>query len=267
MTPAIFLVALVSTALAATTNTGLQTTFPSPSGTTNLAAVKTVAAGASFDGGMKQWDRNPSTCNEQAEGGDSDAVFLLQEGAVLSNAIIGPNNGEGVHCLGACTLNNIWWTDVCEDAATFKQKSGTSYVNGGGARNAEDKVLQHNGGGTVAVKNFYVRISSLIALLLVELTPSGQATNVGKVYRSCGNCGTQYARKSTFSNVKVSGADVIAGINGNEGDTTSISNSCVLSSALCWLYKGNDSGAEPSKTASAPDGKTCQTSAVKTSGC
>jgi hypothetical protein len=26
-----------------------------------------------------------STCNEQAEGGDSDAVFLLQDGAVLSN--------------------------------------------------------------------------------------------------------------------------------------------------------------------------------------
>ena len=90
------------------------------------------------------------------------------------------------------------WTDVCEDAATFKQKSGTSYVNGGGARNADDKVLQHNGGGTVAVKNFYV-------------------TNVGKVYRSCGNCGTQYARKSTFDNVKVSGAGVVAGVNGNLG--------------------------------------------------
>jgi hypothetical protein len=117
---------------------------------------------------------------------------------VLSNVIIGPNNGEGVHCLGACTLNNVWWTDVCEDAATFKQKSGTSYVNGGGARNADDKVLQHNGGGTVAVKNFF-------------------ASNVGKVYRSCGNCDTQYARKSTFTNIRVNGADVVAGVNGNEG--------------------------------------------------
>ena len=62
----------------------------------------------------------------------------------------------GIHCKGSCTLNNIWWTEVCEDAATFLQSSGTSYVNGGGARNAEDKVLQHNGGGTVAVKNFLV---------------------------------------------------------------------------------------------------------------
>jgi len=61
-----------------------------------------------------------------------------------------------VHCLGTCTLNNVWWTDVCEDAATFKQTSGTSYVNGGGAKSASDKILQDNGGGTVAVKNFLV---------------------------------------------------------------------------------------------------------------
>jgi len=30
------------------------------------------------------------------------------------------------------------------------------YVNDGGARDADDKVLQHNGGGTVTVKNFCV---------------------------------------------------------------------------------------------------------------
>ncbi|KAL5416154.1 hypothetical protein PMIN04_008288 [Paraphaeosphaeria minitans] len=141
----------------AATNTNLQTAFPASSGTTNLAVARTLAAGESLDGGMEQWDRSPSTCNDQAEGGDADAVFVLKDGAVLSNVIIGPNNGEGVHCLGTCTLNNVWWTDVCEDAATFKQSSGTSYVNGGGARKADDKVLQHNGGGTVAVKNFWAQ--------------------------------------------------------------------------------------------------------------
>jgi hypothetical protein len=100
--------------------------------------------------------------------------------------------------LGPCTLNNIWWTDVCEDAATFKQTSGTSYVNGGGARKASDKVLQHNGAGTVAVKNFW-------------------AQDIGKLYRSCGNCGSQFGRKSTFDNIHVDGAKVIAGVNGNLG--------------------------------------------------
>lgn len=101
------LLAVASLASAATTNTNLQTTFPKPSGTTNLAAVKTVAAGGSLDGGMYQWDRSPSTCNDQSEGGDKDAVFILEDGATLSNVVIGPNNGEGVHCLGKCTLNNV----------------------------------------------------------------------------------------------------------------------------------------------------------------
>lgn len=98
---------MVFMAYAATTNTNLQTAFPKSSGTSVAAAVKTIAAGASFDGGMYQYDRSPSTCNEQAEGGDKDAVFILQNGATLSNVIIGPNNGEGVHCLGSCTLNNV----------------------------------------------------------------------------------------------------------------------------------------------------------------
>jgi hypothetical protein len=40
---------------------------------------------------------------------------------------------------------------------------------------------------------------------------------VGKVYRSCGNCEEQHARKSTFDNVRVKGASVVAGVNGNLG--------------------------------------------------
>lgn len=42
------------------------------------------------------------------------------------------------------------------DGATFKQSSGTSYVNGGGAKGAADKVFQHNGFGTLSIKNFFV---------------------------------------------------------------------------------------------------------------
>jgi len=94
----------------------------------------------------------------------------------------------------------VWWSDVCEDGVTFTQESGTSYINGGGAFNADDKVMQHNGGGTVAVKNFYGK-------------------NIGKLYRSCGNCEDTYARTSTFDNVLVEGGDTIAGINGNFGGT------------------------------------------------
>ena len=99
---------LLSAALVAgQTNTNLQTKFPTATTTTGLAAVRTIAAGQSFDGKMIQWDRKPSTCNQQTEGGDKDAVFILEDGATLSNVIVGPNNGEGIHCKGKCTLNNV----------------------------------------------------------------------------------------------------------------------------------------------------------------
>ena len=82
-------------------------------------------------------------------------MFILEDGATLSNVIIGASQAEGVHCRGTCTLNNVWWEDVCEDAATFEQESGTSYINGGGAFKASDKILQFNGRGTIVVSDFY----------------------------------------------------------------------------------------------------------------
>ena len=48
--------------------------------------------------------------------------------------------------VGQCTLNYVWWEDVCEDAVTIKQTSGVSRLNYGGAKGASDKVVQHNGG-------------------------------------------------------------------------------------------------------------------------
>ncbi|GKT47846.1 putative pectate lyase E [Colletotrichum spaethianum] len=231
------------------TNTELQTTFPTPKGSQNLAAVKTIAAGQSFDGGMQLWDRSPSTCHGQAEGGNKDAVFILEEGSTISNVVIGPNNGEGIHCLGSCTINNVWFQKVCEDAITFRQESGTSYVNGGGAQDAEDKVLQHDGGGTVAVKNYFCK-------------------NCSKMYRSCGNCKKQTARHATFDNIRLDGGKVVAGVNGNLGDGVTVSNSCVLGGAdVCENFEGNNSGAEPPLKSKGPDGKICVANNVKTSGC
>jgi hypothetical protein len=57
------LVAAVSTVSAAVlevraTNTNLQTAFPASTGSTAIAAAKTIAAGVTFDGGMKKWDRS-----------------------------------------------------------------------------------------------------------------------------------------------------------------------------------------------------------------
>ncbi|KAG8778370.1 hypothetical protein FRC15_010840 [Serendipita sp. 397] len=91
-------------------------------------------------------------------------------GATLQNVIIGKNQAEGVHCSGPCTLKFVWFEDVCEDAITVKgDKAGEhSWIIGGGAYKAADKIVQHNGCGTVNIINFY-------------------ANDYGKLYRSCGN--------------------------------------------------------------------------------
>lgn len=115
--------------------------LPASSGTSALSAVQTIAAGESFDGGMVMYDRGVS-CEGQTEGGDSDAVFQIENGGTLRNVIIGPNQIEGVHCQGSCTLENVWWSAVCEDAFTIKNQdaSETTTISGGGAYGADDKV-------------------------------------------------------------------------------------------------------------------------------
>jgi pectate lyase len=108
--------------------------FPTPPTTSSLSAPITVKAGQTFTpaSAYTRYDRGSGACNGQNEGGDSDAVFLLEEGATLSRVVIGPNQSEGVHCLGSCTLDHVFFEDVCEDAITIKQKSGTSRINYGG---------------------------------------------------------------------------------------------------------------------------------------
>ncbi|KAM3419359.1 Pectate lyase [Cercospora zeina] len=209
--------------------------LPASSGTSILSAVQTIAAGESFDGGMVAFDRGAS-CSGQSEGGSSDAVFHLEEGASLSNVIIGPNQSEGVHCFGQCTLTNVWWSAVCEDAFTIKEQSasGTTTISGGGAFGAEDKVLQHNGGGTLKVSGFTV-------------------SDFGKLYRSCGNCDTMTERHIILDDITASDGSSLVGINSNYGDTATLTNIKASGvSDICVEYEGNDSGAEPSEISSGP---------------
>lgn len=124
----------------------VNTVWPTSAGSTTFPTASVIPPGAVFDGGMSLFDRagTAGDCGGQAELDRTAAVFILEEGATLRNAIIGPKQAEGVHCLGACTIENVWWEDVCEDAATF-WGDGPRYIRGGGAREASDKVFQHNG--------------------------------------------------------------------------------------------------------------------------
>lgn len=56
-------------------------TFPSPPKTSSLSKAMNITG--TFDGGNVRFDRGSGACDGQAEGGDADAVFLLQSGATL----------------------------------------------------------------------------------------------------------------------------------------------------------------------------------------
>ena len=174
-----------------------------------------------------------------------DPMFELAPGATLSNVIIGAPAGDGVHCSGACTLRNVWWEDVGEDAATFRGSGDPQFlVDGGGARAASDKVFQHNGPGTVTIQNF-------------------QATNFGTFYRSCGNCSTQQQRDVVIRNVTLTRpGSRIAGVNINYGDTARFSGITIVNDPnramiVCQKYIGNNSGDEPDEAGTGADGTNC----------
>lgn len=80
--------------------------FPIPASKGSVTYSKAQTISGTFDGGLKTYGRGVS-CTGQAEGGDSDAVFLLENGATLKNAIIGKDQIEGVHCLGSCTVEGM----------------------------------------------------------------------------------------------------------------------------------------------------------------
>ncbi|KAG6941615.1 hypothetical protein JG688_00018574, partial [Phytophthora aleatoria] len=76
----------------------------------------------------------------------------------VKNIIIDKDHMEGVHCKqSSCTIQNVCWEDLCEDALSIKGDTASS-------------VIQHNGQGSASIEGFY-------------------AQDVVKLYRSCNICG------------------------------------------------------------------------------
>lgn len=222
--------------------------FPIPASKGSVTYDAAEEISGTFDGGLKTYGRGVS-CTGQEEGGDSDAVFILKDGATLKNAIIGADQIEGVHCEGSCTIENVWWEAVCEgkfvstpyrphtdnqsDALSLKG-DGDATVTGGGATSAEDKVIQHNGAGTVTIDGFTV-------------------VDFGKLYRSCGNCKQSAERHVVIRNVVAESGKLLAGINSNFGDSATISSTCATGvKAICTEFEGTTPGNEPEETSSGP---------------
>ncbi|MGW5266405.1 pectate lyase, partial [Microbispora sp. NPDC004025] len=226
-----------------TTNPTQPSGWPSPQG--SQAVTSTISVSGTLDGGLKRYYASGS----MGDGGQSESqkpIFELANGATLRNVIIGSPGADGVHCLGSCTLQNVWWEDVGEDAATLLGSSSSQVmtIDGGGAKSASDKVFQHNGPGTMIIKNFQVQ-------------------NFGKLYRACGNCTNSYQRHVQMSNiVATTPGKTLAGINTNWGDTARFSNITIVNDSshkivICEKYKGVPKGSEPSKIGEGPDGTNC----------
>jgi pectate lyase len=215
------------------------TPWPSANGSQSVSA--TIAVSGTYDGMMKRFaGSGPLGSSGQDE--DQDPLFKIANGGTLKNVILGNPAADGVHCDGACTLENVWWEDVGEDAATFRGSSNsqTMTVRCGGAKNADDKVFQHNGAGTLTIQDFTVE-------------------TFGKLYRSCGNCSTQYGRHVVIKNVTARSGGTLVGLNTNYGDTADFDFITTYGNVtICERFTGNNTGAEPVKTGSGPDAQYCR---------
>jgi hypothetical protein len=211
-----------------------------------MAVSQTIPVAGVYDGGMKRFTGS-GALGTSGQGEDQGPIFNLQPGATLQNVILGNPAADGVHCNGPCTLRNVWWEDVGEDAATLGIGTPTQVmtIDGGGAKGAADKVFQHNGAGTMVIQNFCVQ-------------------DFGKLYRSCGNCADQFQRRAEFNNIMVipsSGTDSLAGVNTNYNDSATFKAITIKGTTnsidICVRYTGNNTGAEPRQTGTGANAANC----------
>ncbi|KAI1716124.1 pectate lyase domain-containing protein [Ditylenchus destructor] len=200
--------------------------WPTPTETVKVVNPQRVKAGPAFDGKMKRYVATTGTLKIEGE----LAMFELEDGATIQNVVLGKPVADGIHCLGSCTIKNCWWEEAGDDAATFMGNAGATYkVVGGGAKNVPNKVFQHDGGGTAIIENF-------------------QVENVGKTWRSCGDCPNNSAklpRKAVINCIKVTTPGLsIAGVNENYGDSATLNNILIAGNvhdlfSVCQTYEGN----------------------------
>ncbi len=192
--------------------------------------------------------------------GDSEsqsAVLTLQNSSIRNVRIAANGGADGIHCnSGNCTLADVVWEDICEDAATNKSEGGTMTIVGGEAFNSEggyggspDKIFQHNSkNSTTIVTGWFLALGEN-----------------GKLWRSCGNCTNNGGpRNLLVYDVNLNGSiDSVAGANSNYGDRVTIRNLHVDSSnspKICEEYTGVQKGSSSTKIGERWGTATCDVS-------
>lgn len=169
-------------------------------------------------------------------------VLTLINASVKNLRIAADGGSDGIHCTGGnCTLENVVWEDICEDAATHKSNGGTLTIIGGSAFNSAvgpggkpDKVFQHNSRNSTTV-------------ITGGFTLKGQH---GKLWRSCGDCKDNGGpRNLVIDDVVIEGevSAGVAGANQNYGDRVKIRNLRVKNyspghPSICDEYLGVSKG-------------------------
>jgi pectate lyase len=200
--------------------------YRAPAETVQLTA--TVVVTGTFDGGGKRYQFSGGS---QSEG--QPALFDIQNGGTVQNVVIGNLAADGIHCLGNCNVNNVWWEDVGEDAATALGAAGTTmHIDCGGSFLGTDKTFQHNGRGTFHITRFVA---------------DNWASKGGKFYRSCGDCTNNGGPRTVLiENSRIHNHQTIVGVNGNYGDSATLRNLFLLrwngEIEVCAEYKGVEKG-------------------------
>ncbi|WP_242516230.1 pectate lyase [Sorangium cellulosum] len=190
--------------------------IPTPTNGDGEIRTQTTVLRNAANGGQDVYDfnnqkigvNNTADCND---GEGQKTVFEVEDGVTVKNLIIagGLPAGNGIVCRGDCTLDHVYWEDVCEDAATNTKDGATMRIVNSIALHASDKIFQHNakGGSTTIVASSYI-------------------ADFGKLWRSCGDCTANGGpRHLILDNVRVDRVKTaIAGANQNYGDTVTITN-------------------------------------------
>ncbi|WP_437603257.1 pectate lyase [Sorangium sp. So ce590] len=194
----------------------IPTEIPTPTNGAGEIRTSTTVLKNAAHGGQDVYDFNNQKIgvNNTADCDDGEGqktVFEVEDGVTVKNLIIagGLPGGNGIVCKGDCTLDHVYWEDVCEDAATNSADGATMRINSSIALHSADKIFQHNakGGSTTIVTNSYI-------------------ADFGKLWRSCGDCTANGGpRHLVIDNVRVDRVrTTVAGANQNYRDTVTITN-------------------------------------------
>ncbi|MFN0129763.1 MAG: pectate lyase [Verrucomicrobiales bacterium] len=126
--------------------------MPTPSRTVVVHQSIVIPAGESVDFKFTRFVPTRSL----GDGSQREAqrpVIILMPGASVRRVIIGRPGADGIHCRGNNVLRDVWFEDVGEDAVTVDGPH-VQWI-GGGARRAEDKIVQLNHKGPFLGENLY----------------------------------------------------------------------------------------------------------------